>query len=63
MTKLKKNEANMHRNYRRLQLHWNKLEWVNTIIKSKRKQPYLVSSIKVLLIKILERIIGLAIQY
>ena len=64
MMKFKKlYEANRHWNDCKLQLHLSKLEWVNPKSKIKIKQPYSVSSKRILLIKILERIVGLSIHY
>ena len=64
MMKLKKlYEANRHWNDWKFQLHWNKLEWVNPIINIKRQQPYSVSSILFSLIKIINWLIGLGINY
>ena len=50
----------MYWNYWKLELHWNKLEWINPRSKIKIKQPY---SVFFLMIMILERVIGLAIQH
>ena len=38
-------KANTWWNDWKLQLHWNKLEWVNTISRTKRNKPFSVSSI------------------
>ena len=47
----------------RFQLHWNKLEWVNTRSKIKRKNPIQNFQEKYILIKMIERLVGLAIHY
>ena len=50
-------------NYCKFQLRWNKLEWVNTRGKIKIKPPIQFLQRNIILIKILEHLIGLAINY
>ena len=45
------------------QLHWNKLEWVNPISKTKRKKPIQLIQRDTILIKMIERLIGLDTLY
>ena len=65
MIKLKNKLYTPNRNWNDwiLQLNWNKLEWVNTISKTKGKKPIQFHQRYFILIKILERLIGLAINY
>ena len=61
--KWKLHTANRNWNDWKLQLHWNKLEWVKSRSKIKRKKSIqLIQSIYIL-INTVERIIGLAIHY
>ena len=55
--------ANRDWNEWKPQLHWNKLEWVTPRGKIKRKNPIQFLQRNLILIKILECIIGLAIHY
>ena len=55
--------ANRNRNYWEFKLHSNKLEWVNQINKNKRNNPIQFLQRNIILIKILERLVGLSIHY
>ena len=60
--KWKLHTANMNWNGWKSQLHWNNIEWANTIIKIKRKTIFNFFK-KTILIKITEQLIGLVIKY
>ena len=61
--KRKLHTANRNWNYWNFQLHWNKLEWVNSRGKIKRKNTIQPLQRNTILIKMIERLIGLAIHY
>ena len=42
--KIKINEANRDCNYCKLQIHWNKIEWMNPKSCDEQKNPFCVSS-------------------
>ena len=50
-------ESNRWWNDWRLQLHWNKLEWVDPKYAPKRVKPYYVSSKSFILVKMIEKLI------
>ena len=55
-------EANRWWNDWKFQLHWHKLEWVNTRSKIKRKNPIKFLQKTITLLKVMEHHIGLVIQ-
>ena len=61
--KKKLHTANRNWNNWRFQLYWNKLDWVNPRSEIKRKKPIQFIQINIILIRILERPIGLASHY
>ena len=62
--KIKRNLKTDNRNWNiwKFQIHWNMLEWVNTISKLVRKTPIWLLQRNTILIKMIERLIGLAIH-
>ena len=62
--KVKRNLQTNHWNWNdwKLQINWNMLEWVNQISKFVEKKPIQILQINSVFIKIIERLIGLAIQ-
>ena len=59
--KKKRYEANKKWNYWKLQLHWNKLGWVDPESNPKRVKPFSVSTKSFILVKMIEKLILLVI--